>query len=308
MPECVESGLRQLPSRDRKEAGSSPVLLYALIALMVVLWSGNYVVAKIALREFPPLLLGALRITLAGLLMIPVYLSRGRNWSRSDIPILLGMGILGVTVNQVFFILGMSRTTVAHSSIIIGTTPVLVLAIAGALRMERITLTKMGGMGLALAGVAILQGFRSHSQAGVTVLGDFFMFLAALAFALFTVMGKRVSLQHDAITVNTFAYVGGALALLPITLWQSRNISVAAISPAGWASVAYMALFPSVLCYFIYYYALKRISASRVSAFSYLQPLLAILMAVAILGERLTWPIAAGGAVIFAGVFLTERN
>ncbi len=282
--------------------------LYALITLMVVFWSGNYVVAKIALREFPPLLLGALRISLAGLLMIPVYMWKGGNWSRSDVPILLGMGILGVTVNQIFFILGMSRTTVAHSSIIIGTTPVLVLAIAGALRMERITLTKMGGMALALVGVAILQGFRAHSQGGVTVLGDFFMFLAALAFALFTVMGKRVSLRQDAIMVNTFAYVGGALALLPVTVWQARGVSFTAISPAGWASVAYMAVFPSVLCYLIYYYALKRISASRVSAFSYLQPLLAILMAVAILGERLTWPIAAGGAVIFAGVFLTEHN
>jgi len=284
------------------------LVLYALITIMVVLWSGNYVVAKIALREFPPLMLGGLRISLAGLLMIPVYLWNGGNWSRSDVPMLLGMGILGVTLNQVFFILGMSRTTVAHSSIIIGTTPVLVLAIAGALGMERITLTKMGGMFLALAGVIILQGFHSNSQGGVTILGDFFTFLAALTFALFTVMGKRVSLRHDAVTVNTFAYIGGALALLPVTVWQARAVSFATVSPAAWAGVAYMALFPSVLCYLIYYYALKRISASRVSAFSYLQPLLAILMAVAILGERLTWPIAAGGAVIFAGVFLTEHT
>ncbi|MDQ6663880.1 MAG: DMT family transporter [Acidobacteriota bacterium] len=283
-------------------------ILYTLIAIMVVFWSGNYVVAKIALREFPPLLLGGLRISLAGLLMIPVYAWKGGKWSRSDVPMLLGMGILGVTLNQVFFILGMSRTTVAHSSIIIGTTPVLVLAIAGALQMERVTLTKMGGMGVALAGVAILQGFRSQSPGGATMLGDFFVFLAALTFALFTVMSKRAGQRHDAITVNAFAYIGGALALLPVTLWQARTVALASVSSAAWASVAYMALFPSILCYLIYYHALKRISASRVSAFSYLQPLLAILMAVAILGERLTWPIAAGGAVIFTGVFLTEHS
>ena len=240
---------------------------------MVILWSGNYVVAKIALREIPALLLAGLRITMAGLLMIPLYLRKHSQWSRSDVPILLCMGILGVTLNQLFFVLGISRTTVAHSSILIGITPVLVLLIAGALRMERITALKIGGMAMALAGVAILQAFR-RSDSGPTILGDFFVFLAALTFALFTVMGKRVSLKHDAITVNTFAYLGGALALAPVTVWQAQRVSLTSISLAAWASAAYMALFPSVLCYLIYYYALRHISASRVSAFSYLQPLL----------------------------------
>ena len=68
-----------------------------------------------------------------------------------------------------------------------------------------------------------------------------------------------------------------------------------------------MALFPSVICYLIYYYALTYIPASRVAAFNYLQPVLATLMAVIALGERVTWPLVAGGAVIFSGVYLTER-
>ncbi|MDQ6704441.1 MAG: DMT family transporter [Acidobacteriota bacterium] len=291
--------------------GPSHALFYALITGMVVLWSGNYVIAKIALREFPPLLLSGLRVSLAGLLMLPVYLWKPRRWSRTDVPMLLGLGILGVTANQLFFVLGMSRTSVAHSAIIIGTTPVCVLMVAAILGMERITFTKMGGMALALTGVSILQVFRASdtgSHGGATPLGDFFIFLAALTFALFTVFGKRFSLEHDAITVNTFAYVGGALTLAPMTVWQAQRISLMAISPAAWASLAYMALFPSVICYLIYYYALRRISASRVSAFSYLQPLLATVMAVGVLGERVTWPVIAGGSIIFAGVFLTEKS
>lgn len=273
---------------------------------MVLLWSGNYIVAKIALREFPPLLLMGVRAIIAGLLILPFYLFRDRQpLTRGDIPRLLGLGVFGVALNQLFFVIGISRTTVAHSALMIGLTPVLVLLIAASLRMEQITVAKVAGMAIAIGGVAILQSARSGAP---TIAGDCFIFLASLTFALFTVMGKRSSSQYDAITVNTFAYAGSALALLPVTIWQARATPLSGISLTAWACVFYMAAFASVLCYLIYYFALKRISASRVSAFSYLQPLLASLMAVLWLGESITLSIVAGGSIIFAGVLLTERG
>jgi drug/metabolite transporter (DMT)-like permease len=69
-----------------------------------------------------------------------------------------------------------------------------------------------------------------------------------------------------------------------------------------------MAIFPSVVSYLIYYWALGHISASRVAAFSYLQPALATTMAVLALGERVSPAMVAGGAVIFSGVYITERG
>ena len=105
----------------------SPIgsLLYTLIVVMVVFWSGNFIVGKLALREFPPLLVAGLRITLAGLFMLPVYWRgsarhQGPRWSRTDVPMLVLLGLFGVTLNQFFFVLGLSRTSVAHSAIIIG--------------------------------------------------------------------------------------------------------------------------------------------------------------------------------------------
>jgi drug/metabolite transporter (DMT)-like permease len=68
-----------------------------------------------------------------------------------------------------------------------------------------------------------------------------------------------------------------------------------------------MAVFSSIVGYLIYYYALARISASRIAAFQYLQPVFAIVMAMAILGEELTAPLVAAGGIIFAGVYVTER-
>lgn len=282
------------------------MILYGLIAVMVLLWSGNFIVAKIALREFPPLLLMGVRAIVASLLILPVYLFQAHGPLRkADLPRLLGLGMFGVALNQLFFVVGMARTTVAHSALTLGLTPVLVLLIAGSLRMERITLQKVAGMVTAISGVAILQWTHTGTP---SLLGDFFILLASLTFALFTVMGKRSAMRFDAITVNTAAYVGSAIALLPVTIWQARTTPLTGISWTAWACVFYMAAFASVLCYQIYYYAIRRLTPSRVSAFSYFQPLLASLMAVLWLGESLTVPLVAGGSVIFAGVVLAERG
>jgi len=288
------------------------VILYTLIFLMVVFWSGNYIVGKIALREFSPLLLASLRIGFAGVFISPFYAwERGHSsasWTRRDAPLLLFLGVFGVTLNQVFFVVGLSRTSVAHASIIIGLTPMLVLILACLRGLERMTMGKAVGMAIALAGVAALKVFEPASATGATWIGDGFTFLAALFFAIFTVSGKEVTQRFSSVTVNAFAYVGGALALAPVILWGALRHALAHISAAAWLSMLYMALFPSVLAYLIYYYALTRISASRVSAFSYLQPVFATAMGVAILGERLAASVIVGGLVILCGVCLAERG
>jgi drug/metabolite transporter (DMT)-like permease len=79
------------------------------------------------------------------------------------------------------------------------------------------------------------------------------------------------------------------------------------VSWTAWVSLAYMAFIPSVLCYLIYYYALARIPASKLAAFTYLQPLLAMLMAIPALGEHPTQALMAGAALVLTGVFVAER-
>jgi drug/metabolite transporter (DMT)-like permease len=284
---------------------------------MVAFWSGNYIAGKIALRELSPLFLAGLRIGLAGVTMVPLYA-----WERAarrpkrppqaeslpHVVQLLILGLLGVTLNQFFFIVGLSRTSVAHAAILIGLTPIQVLIIAGVRGQERITARKAVGMAIALAGVALLKAFEPAAGTGATWLGDFFILLTGLCFALFTVFGKEVTGEYSTITMNTYAYVGGAMALLPLTVWEATHQPLAHVSAGAWLAAIYMALFPSVIAYLIYYHALAHMAASRLSAFSYLQPVFASIMGVVILGETLGAPVIAGGAVILAGVYLAERG
>jgi len=280
---------------------------------MVLLWSANFIVGKVALREFPPLLLGALRIGLAGVFLAPAYWRKSRAagtiWPPADLMLLAFLAVCNVG-NQLLFLLGLHRTSVAHSALIIGVGPIFVLLIAAAMGLERITLRKTAGMILALGGVSTLayQASSGAAPAEATVAGDAITVAACVLFSLFAVYGKRAAERHSTVAVNGFAYISGAALLAPILLWQAREFSFAHVSAAGWSSLVYMALFPSVICYLIYYHALTHISASRVSAFIYLEPLIATLMGVAFLGERITASLVAGGTVIFTGVYLTERG
>ena len=297
---------------------NGPLILYALVFLMVTFWSGNYIVGKIALRELPPLLLAGLRIGFAGALILPCWAwERGHASSTGprppgssprDVLHLLLLGVFGVTLNQVFFIVGLSRTSVAHAAILIGLTPIQVLVLAWLRGQERMSIQRAAGMAVALGGVALLKSFEPAAAAGVTWLGDILTFLAGTFFAIFTVFGKEVTKLHSAVKVNTYAYVGGAAALAPVTLWEISRHPLAHVSTAAWLAALYMALFSSVIAYLIYYYALTHVAASRVSAFSYLQPVFATAMGAALLREPVGAPVIAGGVVILSGVYLVERG
>ncbi len=287
--------------------------LYALISLMTFIWSVNYVAAKLALRWFPPLLFAPLRSIFAAAFLLPIYWwMRKRRvddapWTRREIWTLAALGICGITLNQVFFIFGMSMTSVAHAALLIAIGPVFVMLLAAMRGQERLTGRKAAGMALAISGVVALQLTPGRDE-GASALGDLFILLAAFSFALFTVFGKEATSRHDALTVNTVGYAAGALAGMPLLVWAGRTFDFGAVSAGGWTMMVYMALFPSVLCYMIFYHALTRIDASRVAAFSYAQPVIASLTGLAVLGEPVTLPVALGGMLVLSGVWLTGRR
>jgi drug/metabolite transporter (DMT)-like permease len=292
----------------------SKARLYALLSLMLLFWSANFIFAKIAVREMPALMAVCLRTLFAGLFMWPVYffaqerMDAGmRKWSATDAPALLALGILGVLGNQALFVIGISRTSVAHGSVITAMGPIFVLLGATLTGIERLTFRKTAGMLVAACGVAVLQLGRTHTG-GATLAGDLILIVATMAFACFTVFGKGVVLQFGAITVNTFAFVGGALLMLPLTFWEFAHSNMARVSSLAWMGVLYMALFPSIAGYLIYSHALRYLPATRVSSVSYFQPVVATLLAVFFLGEHPGLAFAGGAALVLGGVYVTERR
>lgn len=295
--------------------------LYPLIGLMVLLWAGNFLVGKIALREWSPVPLAVVRVSVAALILLLLYgLSRPAALvkpnnaaarpalARGDWLKFAELGLYGVTLNQVLFTIGLSGTTVAHSSLIISLSPILVLIIARLRGVEELTASKILGTGLAFLGVTILVVERGLSLHAGTLRGDLITLVGALAFALYTVAGKEVSRRYHSLELNTFTFLAGALFVLPVGLPFLWRFDWGRITWRGWAAMLYMAIFASIVAYLIYYHALKWLSASRVIVFSYLHPVLVTLGGVIILHEPITAHIVVGGSIVLLGVYLAERN
>ena len=109
-------------------------------------------------------------------------------------------------------------------------------------------------------------------------------------------------------TVVTYGFIGSALAFVPGLAWVLPRVQAGTVHTDAWLALLYMSLGASVICYVIYYRALESMPASRVSALSYLQPLVAITTAIPLLGEPITKSLVAGGALILLGVVLAERG
>jgi drug/metabolite transporter (DMT)-like permease len=285
--------------------------LYALVGAMVLIWACNFIIGKVAVQEFSASLLGGLRIQVAAVMLLVIFALargvRGLSGLRGNWKLMSVLGLFGVAGNQGFFVLGLKHTSVAHSSLIISVGPVFVLILACLHRLEKLTPLKVGGIALSMAGVAILAG-EHHNGQGASLLGDIFTAVGSLAFAYFVILSKEVRPRFDSLSLNTFVFLTGAIIMLPFTAGGLWTGGFEYVTWRGWLAMLYMAAFSSVAGYLIFYYGLKYIAATRMSAFSYLQPPIATALSWLLLGEPITLPLVAGGLVIFAGVYITEKG
>lgn len=283
---------------------------------MVIMWSANFIIGKVAVREFPVVTLSGLRILLAAAIIAAIYLPK-RGLSelhilKRDWRLLAWMSLFAVVLNQGLFIGGLKYTSVAHSALIISLGPVWVLIIARLHRLEELTALKVTGLLVSLAGVALLaterQALLGTSAGGPTLFGDILAAAGSVAFAYFVVIGKELTPRYDSLTFNAFTYVLGAVALLPFTLAGVLTGGAASISGKAWLAMTYMAACASVAAYLIFYYALRFISATRLTALGYLQPVLATALGYVLLREPVTGRLLTGAVIILAGVYLTEKG
>jgi drug/metabolite transporter (DMT)-like permease len=302
---------------ERRPPGRAPskAKLYGLLGLMLLIWAANFIFAKLAVRDAPPLLVACLRTVLSGLFMIPVYrLARPRldpalrAWTRRDVPRMAVVGVLGIVANQFALVIALSYTSVAHGAVVGATAPVLVLLGAVALGRERLSRGRLAGMLLAVAGVAVIQLGRSPSGEA-SLLGDAIMLCNAALFAAFSIFGKDLSSEVGTLAVSAVAFWCGAVLTFPFAVWGLWRLGgPQEIGLAAWSGILYMSFAPSIIGYLIYSHALRYLPASRVASVTYLMPVLAALLAMAFLGERPGVGYAAGAAVILGGVWLVQRR
>jgi drug/metabolite transporter (DMT)-like permease len=292
--------------------GHSHALMHILLFWGTLFWASNIVAGKEAVNGFGAMGLAQLRLAAAALLFAALFLAwrgrpelrlSGRQWL-----VLTGVAFNGMTLNQICFINGLARTSVAHTGLIVALGPVMVLALSCLMRLEPLTLPKFLGMLISFGGVAILTLGGAERGSGAHWQGDLIVLAGSASFAYYTIQVKEIANRYDALTLNTLTFALGSLLMIPFAARSVLNIHWAKATLGAWGGLAFMVGLGTVVAYLFYAFALTDLSASRAAAFAYLQPVVAALLGVWLLGERITLRVVGSGALILLGLYLAERE
>jgi drug/metabolite transporter (DMT)-like permease len=286
--------------------------MHMLMLVVVVCWASNIIAGKEALKGFNALALAYLRVLGAAAVFWIGFLASGRirrlHLSRRQVYLLLAMAANGIALNQLTFIGGMARTTVAHTGLIVALGPVMVLVIAVVLRMEALTAAKFLGMLIAFAGVAILTSDKAGQGNGGHWVGDLILLASTLVFAVYIVLMKEIANDFDGLTLSALTFGLGAGMMSPFCTGAVVRTDWAGLRWESWCGLAFLVVFGSVISYLLFAYVMTELTASRAAAFNYLQPVIASGLGIWLLSEHLTRSVLIGGGLILAGVYLTERD
>jgi drug/metabolite transporter (DMT)-like permease len=289
-----------------------------LLVFANILWGSSYVVAKVALREVPPPLLGALRVILTSALLWPFLIWRAQAGGKGRLiePITLGdalrlarLGLLGVGASYLLDYWGIRLSTATDAALMIIAEVIFTALLAALLAGERLGKRKRAGVLVGSVGVLILVlGNAPVGEPGAAgwarAAGDGLILACLLCESIYTVLGASLARKYQPLTVLTLANTGSLLLWLPILLWYILAGSFPALSFAAIAGIIYLALITSALCYLIWFSVL-RVAGSSVGAVSlFVQPLVGSVLGLALLGDPLTVALLAGAVLIFVALYL----
>jgi len=294
-------------------AGKSKTVILAHLAVIGanVIYGINYVVAKGIMPDFmQPRVIILLRVVGAALIFWLVsLLSKKEPVQKADLLRLAICALFGIAINQIMFFEGLNLTTPINASIIMVGTPILVLIFSHFILHEKISRNKIIGIALGFSGAAylILIGGKLSFGSG-TFLGNLFVLINASSYGLFLVLVKPLMAKYHPITIMKWLFTFGIIYVLPFSFYLLDDTDFGAIPTNIWFSVGYVIIFTTVFAYFLNNYSLKKISPTMNSAYIYLQPFLATVVALLAGKDILTWVEVIAAGLIFVGVYFVSSD
>lgn len=283
---------------------ATPVALFA-----VLLWSATPLMTKVAVQQMDPLAVALLRTELAALVALPaVFLVRPALPRSTPARLELAVSALGAFVLfPVLLALGLARTGAGHAALIIAAAPVATGLIAALLERRRLAMRWWWGCAVALAGTGLLAAERFGFGDGDSVLaGDLLVLAGVLCAATGYVTGARAAREIGTWAATLWGLLLGGLALLSLAPVALAPAGFAGAGPIAWAAVGYLALGSSIAAYAAWYWALGRGGIARTGLIQFLQPLVGLGLAVAVLDEAVSVPMVLAGLLILGGVALAR--
>jgi drug/metabolite transporter (DMT)-like permease len=272
-----------------------------------VCFGGFHVVAKSLLSGLAPLAVVGLRVGIATPILVAMAWRHDRRDgimpSGRDLLWLAFLGSLGVTANQILFILGLQYTTASNASILMTCLPVFAVAAGALLGLESIGPRRALGIALAVAGALVMVNPMRFSSSGRMGLGNLLILGNCLSYALFLVLQRPILRRLPWRTVIAGSFVFGGTAVFLASLPALAALDFKAVPATTWLGILYIALFGTVVAYALNTWAVRRSSPALVAAYGMLQPVVTAGLAATFLGETLGWAEGVGFALIVAGLW-----
>ena len=218
-------------------------------------------------------------------------------------------GLFGVACNQLMFFKGLDLTFPINAALIMVTTPILVLILSSIFLKEKVSVIKIFGIALGIAGVllVILQKVEQVSFSPNSALGDLFIFINATSYALYLVLVKPLMTKYHPITIMKWIFFFGALVVIPVGFTEFNQIDWPTFTTQAWLGLLYVVIGTTILAYLFNATALKTVNPSVVSIYIYLQPVTAGFIAFLFGFGVLTWQHILAALMIFTGVYLVGK-
>ncbi|MBY0472533.1 DMT family transporter [bacterium] len=296
-----------------RKSAAAPRREWVLAALLTVqiLFGINYVVSKILVGVFPPLVWASIRSVLSAAVMVGLCLALRRphpKWSKSYFVPMIFCALTGTIINQAAFLVGLSYTTSTNSAILNTLIPVFTLLIVTLRGQEPATLPRILGFFMALVGVLILRKVEDFNFSNKYMVGDLLTLLNCLSYSIFLSFGKKFLEKHDPLWTTAWLFIYGSIgvSLISIPSWQGFHFPT--MTPALWAAGAFAVFGATLLTYLLNFWALAHARSSHVALFIYIQPVITSTIAWAFLNEAITFRTAAASVLIFIAMLLAMSS
>ena len=260
----------------------------------------------------PPLGIFTLRSLIAGGLfwIVSLFLPK-ETVEKKDYIRIFAASMLGFLTCQVTFLVGIPHITPMDCSILTAMSPIYTMAIAALVIKEPITWQKAGGVAISFAGIIYLIVSRVAAPGGVTEstpFGIFMIILNSLSFSMYLGIFKPLISKYSAVTFMKWIFLFSACVSTPLSLKGLIAVEWAAIPSIQYAELAYLIICATFVTYFLIPVSQKRIRPTLVSMYSYIQPIIAIVISIAIGMDALTWQKVLAAAMVFGGVIIVSYS
>jgi drug/metabolite transporter (DMT)-like permease len=279
--------------------------------IAALLFGASVVAVRVAVRDIPPLTLAILRFGQGGLLLLLLLLIRARHLLRiggRDVPYLLLLGAIFFTIFPVTFNMSLRLTEASRGALMLATMPLWSVLLARAAKKERLSTRQLCGVLLTFTGVGIVLAERGLTFAGTrsSLAGDALMLVTALCGAVYGVLAKRMLTRYKAMTVTAYAMMFGTLLLVPVAFFEDPFSAMARMHTDTVVLVLFLGIFGGAIGYFLWTFALTRLSPTQVAVYVNLNPMIATLLGATLLAEKLTGIFIAGFVAVLGGVLLVN--